>query len=414
MRKMAYANLFQNLPDMFFRCKENGILEEVNPTGNRFFAHDRKSIVGMNLLDFFAEKQNQSHFSKKLLSGNPLSDYEVYLRKRNEENMLAQISLIPLKSANGTTCGYEGILKDITTKIENEAQIWKTSIELAELNIRLKEAQATLVEQEKMASIGLLAAGIAHEINNPVGYVKSNFLSLRKYLESLLGLIHSIEHVLSADCLDEFHKIERNIELNFIEEDVEMIFSETAEGFDRIMGIINSLKSFSRIESEQTAGKFDLNEAIESTLIVARHEYKYIAKVEKVLSEIPLIECNGGEINQVLLNLIVNAAQAIKSGKSTKTGCITISTWQENHFVFCRISDNGPGIPADHVNRIFDPFFTTKPVGQGTGLGLSIAYDVVVNKHHGRLITQNANGAQFTMILPIHEHRDRETQGNLQ
>jgi signal transduction histidine kinase len=202
--------------------------------------------------------------------------------------------------------------------------------------------------------------------------------------------------------------------LNFIEEDVEMIFSETAEGFDRIMGIINSLKSFSRIESNQTAGKFDLNEAIESTLTVARNEYKYIAKVEKVLTEIPLIECNGGEINQVLLNLIVNAAQAIKLAKSTKTGHITISTWQENHFVFCRVSDNGPGIPVDHVNRIFDPFFTTKPVGQGTGLGLSIAYDVVVNKHHGRLIAQNANGAQFTMILPIHKHKDREIQGNLQ
>ena len=174
------------------------------------------------------------------------------------------------------------------------------------------------------------------------------------------------------------------------------------EGVYRITEIVTSLRNFSRSEDETKIESYDINEALESTLVVAKNEIKYVADVEKELSVVPRIECIGSEINQVLLNILVNAAQAIESQRRSDRGLIHIKTYADPESLYCEISDNGPGIPQNIVNRIFDPFFTTKDAGEGTGLGLNISYDIVVHKHNGELSVQSeeGKGTTFTMKLP--------------
>ena len=278
---------------------------------------------------------------------------------------------------------------------------------------KLKQTQAQLIQQEKLASIGQLAAGVAHEINNPLGFISSNFKSLQDYLTIIKGYILALENLVqqvkrnnSSNLMESIIKIEELKEkkdVNFILHDIEDIFSESVEGFDRMMSIVENLKNFSRIDCDNNTEEYDINKAIESTLIVARNEIKYVAQVEKHLSEVPLIECRGDEINQVILNILVNAAQAIKAQNRSELGKIEIKSYQKGEHVYCEICDDGPGIPNKIFNKIFDPFFTTKEVGKGTGLGLNISYDIIVNKHKGDLIVNSevGKGATFIIKLPI-------------
>jgi signal transduction histidine kinase len=285
--------------------------------------------------------------------------------------------------------------------------------ELQVTNKKLKETQSSLVQQEKLASIGQLAAGVAHELNNPLGFVTSNFNSLDNYYHSLKKYCEAWEELLpglnngNGSCshqgISQIEEIRKQENVSLILKDIEDIFSECKDGFQRMTSIVRNLKDFSRIDHSEFIESYDLHAGIESTLVVARNEYKYVAEVEKSLSDLPLIECNGGEINQVLLNIIVNAAHAIKSQEREDTGRISIKTYCDDVSVFCEISDDGPGIPEQIVGKIFDPFFTTKDVGSGTGLGLSISYDIIVNKHKGDLNVKSktGEGTTFTIRLPI-------------
>jgi signal transduction histidine kinase len=181
-----------------------------------------------------------------------------------------------------------------------------------------------------------------------------------------------------------------------------------------VIKIVENLRCFSRIDSEGKVQSYDLNIGIESTLDVARNELKYIADVQKDLTELPTIEAIGGEINQVLLNIIINAAQAIESMNRKERGTISIRTYPEGDFVVCEIADDGPGIPEDKIIYIFEPFFTTKDSGKGTGLGLSISNDIILNKHHGELKVQSevGKGTTFTMKLPLQSGQNNRNSGN--
>jgi len=180
----------------------------------------------------------------------------------------------------------------------------------------------------------------------------------------------------------------------------------------RITSIIKNLKDFSRVGHPEVVEEYDLNHGIETTLVVARNEIKYDAEVKTELSQLPSILCNSGQINQVFLNVLVNAAQAIKSQERANRGTITIRTYATETEVVCEISDDGPGIEPDKLPKIFDPFFTTKPSGKGTGLGLSVSYDIIANKHNGKLLAESTVGkrTKFTIKLPI----KREDKGNEQ
>lgn len=319
-------------------------------------------------------------------------------------------------------------LNNVTYRKRAEEATKQACEELEKANAELKEMQSQIVQSEKLASIGQLAAGVAHEINTPIGFVASNFETLEDYvtkIKKLLGmyaeLINEVEDSGKADLLNKAGTIAEgmtDMKIDFILEDVQGLFDDSREGLDRVMEIVQNLRDFSRIDQPGSLDEYDLNSGIEATLIVANNEIKYDADIKTKLSQLPTISCNSGQINQVLLNILVNAAQAIKSQEKNDNGAITIRTYPTETEVVCEISDDGPGIPTDQQAKIFDPFFTTKPVGEGTGLGLSVSYDIIVHKHKGKLLVESevGKGTKFTLKLPITKDKEpndrKETESN--
>jgi len=267
-----------------------------------------------------------------------------------------------------------------------------------------KVLQSQLVQSEKMASIGQLAAGVAHEINNPIGYIFSNFGALEGYLDKLfeiLGAYESAEGCMgSSDVAASLRRLRESVELDHLKEDIPALMRESKQGIVRVRQIVQDLKDFSRVDSSQDFQFSDLHKGIDSTLNIVANEIKYKADVIKEYGLLPDVECLPSQINQVVMNLMVNAAQAMRQQR----GRITIRTGAkiDAGCVWIEISDTGDGMEQDVLKRVFEPFFTTKPVGQGTGLGLSLSYGIV-QKHHGRIDVESAvgQGTTFRVTLPI-------------
>ena len=272
-----------------------------------------------------------------------------------------------------------------------------------ELNVRLTAAQAKLLQAEKLASIGQLAAGVAHEINNPIGYVHSNLASLQEYLSSLFALIDVYERALHSPdpraMQAEIDTTRERLDIDFISRDLPQLMTESRQGIERVTRIVRDLKDFSRTERDSAWKLADLHAGLESTLNIVWNELRYKVTLEREYGTLPMVECLQSELNQVFMNLLLNAGQAIE-----ERGVIGLRTGHADGMVWVEVSDNGPGIPTDMQQRIFDPFFTTKPVGTGTGLGLSISYGIVA-KHHGRIEVDSAPGAgsRFKVILPVRQ-----------
>lgn len=269
---------------------------------------------------------------------------------------------------------------------------------------RLEEAHNQLLQSEKMASIGQLAAGVAHEINNPIGYVNSNLGSLQKYVEALLQLIAAYEKYeadLSQEHAESLQTLKNEIDLAYLREDINELMTESLGGLQRVKRIVQDLKDFSHVSDSEIQWA-NVESGLESTLNVVWNELKYKAEVIKDYGNIPEIECIPSQLNQVFMNLLVNAAQAIP-----ERGEITVRTRRVDDRVCIEISDTGTGIPQELMNRIFDPFFTTKPVGTGTGLGLSIAHGII-RKHKGRIDVRSepGKGTSFQVYLPIRQSGD--------
>ncbi|GAB6908711.1 conserved hypothetical protein [Desulfosarcina cetonica] len=296
-------------------------------------------------------------------------------------------------------------------------RLQEANAQLADMNRNLenkvKEQTAMLVQSEKMASIGILAAGIAHEINNPISYINGNLSVLKQYGEKLAELLARYQAVedqcmatgiadLSAK-MEDIGQFKAEESVDFILEDINALVDESLEGVDRVRRIVMDLKTFSRLD-EADFDLFDVNQCLESTLNIIWNEIKYQAKVVKVYGELPEIMGYPRKISQVFMNVLINAAKAIH-----EQGEIRISTRHvingrrsTDASIVVSIADTGVGIPASAMGRIFDPFFTTKPVGEGTGLGLSISYDIV--KAHGGEITvdsQEGQGTTVTITLPV-------------
>ncbi len=274
------------------------------------------------------------------------------------------------------------------------------------VNQKLQLAQDQLVQSEKLASIGQLAAGVAHEINNPVGYVFSNFGSLQKYLDDLFRMLAAYEAaeplLAGTPAAAQLQAMRQQIELDFLKEDVPQLMAESCEGISRVRKIVQDLKDFSHVDAREEWEWTDLHRGIDSTLNIVNNEIKYKADVEKHYGVLPEVQCLASELNQVFMNLLVNAAQAIDKSR----GCIRIRTGTGTESgidsVWVEIEDDGCGIPKEDLGRIFDPFFTTKPVGKGTGLGLSLSYGIL-QKHHGRLEvdTEVGRGTRFRVTVPV-------------
>ncbi|MEW6165551.1 MAG: bacteriohemerythrin [Pseudomonadota bacterium] len=266
--------------------------------------------------------------------------------------------------------------------------------DLMRANASLEEEVATrtreLLQSEKMASIGQLAAGVAHEINNPIGFVNSNLGTLGRYVDDLLRLAD-----LGAATPDG-QALGQELDLDFLRADLRDLLRESQDGLDRVRKIVANLKDFSRVDQAEWQVA-DLLAGLESTLNVAWHELKYKADIVRELRPLPLVRCVPAQINQVFLNLLVNAAQAIK-----EHGTITLRSGVEGDTVWIEVADNGCGMDETTQRRMFEPFFTTKPVGTGTGLGMSLTWDIVT-KHDGEIAVDSApgRGTRIRVTLPV-------------
>lgn len=278
---------------------------------------------------------------------------------------------------------------------------------------QLREMQSQIVQSEKLASIGQLAAGVAHEMNTPVGFVASNFETLESYMGKITKLLGQYgelgDNIATSGNTELVNKAaviadsRRDMKIDFVLDDIGDLFDDSKEGLERVTDIIQNLRDFSRIDQPGSLDKYNINDGIKATLVVVQNEIKYNSDVKTEFSELPEVLCHSGQINQVLLNILLNAAQAITSQEREDRGTITIRTYATETDAVCEISDDGPGIPPDELTRVFDPFFTTKPAGKGTGLGLSVSYDIIVHKHDGELLVESTvgEGTKFTLKLPL-------------
>jgi len=323
----------------------------------------------------------------------------------HSEFSLFQTAVMLEEQVRNRTRALETAQQQMTVEISQrratQAALEREKEEQRQLILKLEEAHHQLLQSEKLASIGQLAAGVAHEINNPIGFVNSNLSSLRLYIDQLLQLCDLYQRGESlidpdAPLLQELQRLKSAIDLPFLREDIRALLEESVEGTARVRRIVQDLRDFSRvgdIEWQQA----DIHTGLESTLNIAANEIKYRAEVVRDYGELPPIDCVPAQLNQVFLNLLVNAAQAM-----SQRGTITIRTRRHGAEVRIAFVDTGSGIAPELLDKVFDPFFTTKPVGSGTGLGLSLSYGII-QKHGGRIAVESApgEGTCFTLHLPI-------------
>lgn len=355
--------------------------------------------------------------ARDMLQAIPTQHYKsvsIEIKGRDELSELAQsfntlVDTLAVEYENRSVAQNE--LRDLNRSLEHIVEertqaLSDKNTELENANKHLKETQQQLLQAEKMASVGQLAAGVAHEINNPIGFVSSNLSTLKDYL-SLFQILLDMAKKLNADestealkaRVDELQAFYAQHDLDFIGEDVGPLIEESTEGLQRVSEIVKGLKIFSRIDSDESQ-YYDLNHCLNTTLTMVNNKLKYICKVEKQFADLPKVYFNLGKLTQVFTNLLINAGQAIEA--TGKQGVISISTQQEGNSVKVRIQDTGCGISQENIDKLFNPFFTTKPEGQGTGLGLSITYGII-QEHGGQINVSSTpgEGSVFELALPI-------------
>ncbi len=420
--------------DSIFVKDLQGRYLSINSAGAQAMGKAIDEILGKNdteLLSPETARQRMKNDHRILLEGETqLLEEEIV--PLNADSPLSQprtylTSKTVYRSAQGYAIGLIGVARDISDRVEAETalrdtveRLHRTSRELQEKNqqlqttlTQLQQTQTQLIQSEKMSSLGQMVAGIAHEINNPVNFISGNLGYVRDYLQNLLDLVELYRQQYGETDPIIADKLE-DIELDFLQEDLQKILGSMKVGTDRIRDIVQSLRTFSRLD-EAEMKQVNIHEGIESALLILQGRLK--ATVERpeidIIPEfglLPGVECYAGQLNQVFMNLLNNAIDALEQKYNRKLGeippespTIRILTSVTGDRVTIRIIDNGPGMTPETQSRLFDPFFTTKPVGKGTGLGLSVCYQIIVEKHQGK-ISCHANpdlGAEFVIEIPI-------------
>ncbi len=387
-----------------------------------FYAEQRPIMADM-VLDGASAGELDRFYGSKNMRRSPLApdafEAEDFFPSLGEGGRWLFFTAVPLRDSAGNVIGAMETLQDITARKRAELalaehreqletlvhartqELQRRASELEAANQALEQTQTQLLQSEKMASVGQLAAGVAHEINNPVGFVNSNLNTLGGYVDSLLQLIEAYEQadgIIAADAAsrERIERIKSEVDLDFLRDDLPSLLKESSDGLDRVKRIVQNLKDFSH------AGEGDwqlsnLQDGLESTLSIVNNEIKYKAQVVREYAQLPPVECLPQELNQVFMNMLVNAAHAIET-----KGTITVRTGAQDEQVWVEFEDTGKGIAPEHLSRIFDPFFTTKPVGKGTGLGLSLSYSIV-QKHKGRIevASEAGRGTRFRIWIPV-------------
>ncbi len=398
-----------------------GLIVYVNRQFCRITGYRVEEVIGQNPRVLKGEDGHTDYRElwRTLLAGKQWCGE--FHNKRKDGSFFWELATIsPIRNDRGEVIFYLAIKENITARKAADdvleqtlAQATQQSLTLEFKNFeletaqeeldrayqQLKQTQSRMLQREKMASIGQLAAGVAHEINNPMGFIGSNLRSLGKYVGKLSAYIGTLEELIKKDAPQLWQQLEpvrKKAKIDYLVEDSEDLIEESLDGAERVRKIVLNLKSFSHVDAaeEQLA---DINKCLEDTINIAWNEIKYKATLERRFGEVPKILCNPQELNQVFMNILVNAAQAIE-----KEGQIIVTTGVEREMLKIEISDNGSGIPAEIRDQIFEPFFTTKEVGKGTGLGMSISYEII-QKHGGeiQLESEVGRGTRFTIKLPL-------------
>lgn len=332
-----------------------------------------------------------------------LADRINLLKREKEES---QAKTVEALKENERIIREQNIILEAKVK-ERTEELQVSNKELSVALKNLKETQTQLVDAEKMASLGQLTAGIAHEINNPINFVISNIKPLRRDIKDILHLVDKYQEIEPGENvkqkLDEANMVKKEIDLEYLTEEINSLLKGIDEGATRTSEIIKGLRNFSRLD-EASLKKVNVLEGLDSTLTLLNNQLRESKiKVEKEYETVPTIECFPGKLNQVFMNILNNAIHAIRSRKPEDgPGIITLKAKNAEDMVEIRIKDNGTGMPEEIRSRIFEPFFTTKNVGEGTGLGLSIAYNII-EKHKGKIFVESAMnaGTEFIIRLPL-------------
>ncbi|MHB1400010.1 MAG: PAS domain-containing sensor histidine kinase [Trichloromonadaceae bacterium] len=385
------------IDDWLVLVGKDGCIRRCNQAFRDFSGQDYSQIIGSPLADQLSDLE----FG---LQGGAVSNLEIC---HETKGRWYSLETYPFIDENGAEDGSVLTARDITDikQINNQLQATNRELagktaELEQAYVQLQTTQSQIVQQEKLATLGQLAAGVAHEINNPMGFITSNLTSLQNYLQRLTQVLAAQQELILASSLSEerlqrLEQLQRNAKLQYILEDAPVLLEETKEGASRVAKIVQDLKTFSRVDSREKT-MADINSCLDSTLNMVASELRFKAQVVKNFGELPPVYCYPNRLNQVFMNLLVNAAQAIET-----QGIITIGTRQEGEAVVISVADTGCGIPPQSLPRLCEPFFTTKEAGKGTGLGLSIASDII-REHGGELTVASelGHGTVFTIRLP--------------
>ena len=386
----SYGMLKYKSEDLYCITDINGNFIDLNhKTRSSLGIEDDQNVKLLNFKDFFYDITDWDNYALRIDGQLSVAGFDINLKKADGSILVGLLhSCISTDSKNEKYRVF--LIHDTTSFMNSSLNAAKLNLELLDNNKKLNDAYSSMAHQEKMASIGQLSAGVAHEINNPLAFVSSNLKSLKKYISILIDYDSNSTNIIEKE------------EYDYVKEDLVSLLEETEEGISRIANITMSLKRFSRIDEDYKSTNFDLNNAIEDTVLISRNQCPENTEIIMELSEIPLIECYGNDINQVLLNILINAQQAQSDMEKNHKGFIKIQTTSIKNYIELIFEDNGPGISKEIVEKIYDPFFTTKEIGKGTGLGLGLCFNIIKNKHNGLIWLDNReNPTRFIINLPI-------------
>lgn len=399
-----YRTLFMSAREGIYQSTAEGRFLTVNPAMAEMYgyASPEEMIAGITSIarQFYYYPEDREKFLRIMETEGEVSNFEVMHRKKDGSAIWVMSSGRPVLDDAGRLVCIEGMLISISKRKQAEEALARKQAELEEAYNRLKQSQSQIVQQEKMATIGQLAAGIAHEINNPMSFISGNLGIMNTYIAQILDTLREQDELIGMiappETVAEIGEKRRKRKLDFILRDINSLVGQSVEGAERIKKIVYDLKVFSHVE-DAAYQEEDINAGLESTINIIWNEIKYKAELVKELGPIPQAKCNLGQLNQVFMNLLMNAVQAIE-----KKGKITVKSWADKTDIYVSVTDDGTGIPEENLKRIFDPFFTTKEKGKGTGLGLSISYDIV-RRHNGGIAVESrvGEGTAFTVRIPF-------------
>ena len=372
----------------------------INEAFEKITGYPEREVIGRNCRFLQRDDRDQPALLDLRRALKENRDCTIVLRnyRRDGSMFWNELFTSPIFDKDGRLTHFVGIQTNVTARVVAEDGLRRERAELARALAELRQTQAMLIHSEKMNALGQMVAGVAHEINNPVAFVNSNLHSLSRTVEDVFGAYDQLETLALGGVIDAgaVQAVRSAADIDYLRDDTSDLIRSSLEGLRRVRAIVDGLRTFSRLD-EAELKITNLRENLESTLLIARAELQDRVEVALDLDDLPEVRLYPSELNQVFLNIIMNAAQAIDG-----RGRLTISGREEGDKIVLRFTDTGRGMQPDVLRHIFEPFFTTKPVGSGTGLGLAIAYRIITDRHKGTIQVESTpgSGSTFTIMLP--------------